>query len=149
MVENLHGIKSLWHYPLAENMQIYETVSHNLLHYEKASIFNKIQAGGYTNDGQRRQRNKVSKQKLKCLNVFFDNVKQVPDLRTEIVISFTKEEFLGLPVNFVQRKDSLIPQANVLKKIMDCLVERNCFIYSLPHLRIFYNSLTILQKNIN
>ena len=92
MVENLHGIKSLWHYPLAENMQIYETVSHNLLHYEKASIFNKIQAGGYTNDGQRRQRNKVSKQKLKCLNVFFDNVKQVPDLRTEIVISFRKEE---------------------------------------------------------
>ena len=83
---------------------------------------------GYYNDRQRRQKKWGSEKKLKCLKRFVDTVQEVPDLRTEIVISFTKEEFLAVDENFLGRSDSRFPQANVLRKIIDVLEKEKCFL---------------------
>ena len=42
----LHGLKSPANYQQAEEVQIYETCSHNLLHSERASLFNHSLVGG-------------------------------------------------------------------------------------------------------
>lgn len=124
----IHGLRKPHNFPYCDLLQVYETCSHNLMHKEKASLFNFALGGGYCNEGQRRQRKTSAVNKLLCLEEYIQNLKTNPDLRIEVVQNYTEREFKGLASNFLQTKNNKVEKANTLQDILDSLKRSHSFI---------------------